>query len=105
MNTRGLGLGSKKTQGKTHLDGATIATRNSVGNRQWGMFFTVTDDPTPANNTTWVLVKGLVDDSKANNNNWQTIGEWLEAMGISGGASPIPEFFTGDGVETEFTIS
>lgn len=58
------------------LEVATITKRNNVRLRRWGMQVTVTDDVTPANNTTWVLVKGHVDSDKKNNSNWQTLSDF-----------------------------
>lgn len=57
----------------THVEVATLALRNAypVGLRKWGMRITVTDDPTPANNQTYLLTKGLVDSDKSNNNNFE----------------------------------
>lgn len=89
------------------MDGRTLTMRNNLapGLRQWGMFFTVTNDPTSANNTTWVLVRGLDDNDITNNDNWQTIDEWLESLGIGGGSVFGSTVFDGDGVETEFTLA
>lgn len=66
----------------THVEVATLTMRNiyPLGLRKWGMRITVTDDPTPVNNSTYVLTKGLVDNDKTNNDNWQleaNIGDGL----------------------------
>lgn len=67
-----MSAGSTQSPNTTHVEVATVALRNAypVGLRQWGMRITVFDDPTPANNITYVLTKGLVDSDKANNNNF-----------------------------------
>jgi hypothetical protein len=65
----------------------TVALRNKTYPRRWGMMVTVITDPTPANNTTWVLVYNLVDTNKNNNANWQTLANY--AGGGSGGGSKI----------------
>lgn len=53
-----------------------ITQRNSVQPRRWGMMVDVTDDGTPANNTTWVLVKGLSNTNINDNTNWQTLADY-----------------------------
>ncbi len=85
------------------LERATVLLRNRVVLRRWGMQVTVTDDPTSANNTTWVLVKGLSSDDKKDNANWQTITDY--AGGGGGGATtPKTAVFAGNAVTTVFTV-
>lgn len=66
-------LGSGSFDPKKGVEVATVAARDlySVALRVWGLRITVTDDPTPANNVTYVLVQGFSDDNKSNNSNWQ----------------------------------
>lgn len=66
-------LGANSSSPTKGIEVATVADRDlySVALRVWGLRITVTDDPTPTNNVTWVLVKGYSDDQKANNANWQ----------------------------------
>ena len=68
-----MNSGATQNPNTTHVEVATLALRDaySVGLRQWGMRITVTDDPTPANNQTYVFTKGLADSDKANNNNFE----------------------------------
>jgi hypothetical protein len=54
----------------------TVALRNQVYPRRWGMMVTVIIDATTTNNTTWVLVYNLVDTNKNNNANWQTLADY-----------------------------
>lgn len=61
----------------------SVTLRNSVQPRRWGMMVQVTDDGTPANNTTWVLVKGLSNTDINDNANWQTLEDYA-----GGGATP-----------------
>jgi len=71
-----IGKGVKDT---THVEVATVALRNlyPAGKRKWGMLITVTDDPISANNTTYMLVNGLVNNSKNDNSNWQRFSSFL----------------------------
>jgi len=62
----------------------TVALRNKVYPRRWGMQVTVIVDTTPANNTTWVLVYNLVDTNKNNNANWQTLADYAGGGGGGG---------------------
>lgn len=64
-----------------------ITERNNVQPRRWGMMVNVTDDGTPANNTTWVLVKGLVNTDINDNANWQTLAAYLTSLGIGPGGN------------------
>lgn len=99
-------LGGKQTKGAGHIEVATVTARNaiSLGKRKWGMFATVITDPTPANNTTWVLVRGLSDTTKSTNANWQKMSDWLAGLGV-GVSTAVHEFFSGNGVTTVFTQS
>lgn len=85
-----------------HKEAKNLTQRNNVQPRRWGMMVTVTEDATAGNNTTWVLVRSLVDTNKNNNSNWQKIVDWL-----SGGLSSniVREYFNGDDVTTAFDIS
>lgn len=66
----------------------TVLKRNGVYPRRWGMQVTVTNDPTPANNTTWVLAYGLNSTDKNDNLNWQTLADYAGGGG-GGGASAV----------------
>jgi hypothetical protein len=83
-----------------HKEVLTVALRNAVQPRRWGMTFTVTNDATSANNTTWVLVRGLSDTNKNNNSNWQTLADY-----VGGGSALNREYFSGDGSDTTFVVS
>jgi hypothetical protein len=50
----------------------TISARNSIiaERREWGMLCTVYNDPTVANNATYILQYGYVDNTITNNSNW-----------------------------------
>lgn len=65
-----------------------VLKRNVVYPRRWGMQVTVTNDPTPANNTTWVLAYGLNSTNKNDNLNWQTLAAYAGGGG-GGGASAV----------------
>lgn len=96
-----MASGQKNTPERTHVERRTIALRNAypVGLRQWGMLVTVFADPSPANNVTYELKRGLSSTSKSDNNNWQ------EFSGSGGGTSTSKKaYFDGDGVTTVFTI-
>lgn len=67
----------------------TVALRNKVQPRRWGMMVAVLIDPNPANNTIWVLVYGLSDTNKNNNNNWQTLSAFVSASGGGGSVSAL----------------
>ncbi len=67
----------------------SVALRNKVQPRRWGMMVTVITDPTPANNTTWILVYNLVDTNKNNNSNWQTLADYIAASGGGGSVSAL----------------
>lgn len=85
-----------------HREVLTITKRNAVRPRRWGMRVTVTDDSTSANNTTWVLVKGLSDTNRYNNSNWQTEANYI---GAGGSSSFSNEAFAANGVLTQFVVS
>lgn len=65
----------------------TVLKRNGVFPRRWGMQVTVTNDPTPANNTTWVLAYGLNSTDKNDNLNWQTLAAYAGGGGGGGAAA------------------
>lgn len=77
MNT--VNIGQRYYADTTHVEVTTIALRNrrSPGGkaRKWGMLVTVTAD-----NKTYELKRGLVDNDKFNNANWQ------EFQGSGGGS-------------------
>lgn len=62
-----------------------ITDRNSLQPRRWGMQIQVTDDTTPSNNTTWILIKGLANSDINDNSNWQTIASYLATAGLADG--------------------
>jgi hypothetical protein len=90
-----------------HREAKTIAIRNAIRTRRWGMRVTVYDDPTPANNGDYVLTHNQVDDDRQNNANWLLVADIGETWGGGGGGASTPanEYFLGDGVEDEFTIA
>lgn len=64
---------------------AEVATRAllfqfPVGLRKWGMRISVTSDPTAGYNCVWVLVRGMSNSDKSDNDNWARttipIGTW-----------------------------
>jgi len=75
----------------------TVALRNKVQPRRWGMMTTVIVDPTPANNTVWILVYNLVDTNKNNNANWQTLAAYVAASGGGGAVSALDTDVTSAG--------
>jgi hypothetical protein len=85
-----VGTGAPEVVDTTHFEFSTVALRNKVSRKQrkWGMIVTVNADPTPANNTLWMLVEDLVDNDKLNNANWQKFNEWLDGQGFASKASP-----------------
>lgn len=90
-----------------HREAETIAVRNMIRTRRWGMRVTVYDDPTPSNNGDWVLSYDLDDTDRQNNDNWLKVADIGQTWGGGGGGSSTPgnEYFTGDGVETVFTLA
>jgi hypothetical protein len=68
----------------THAEALTVAIRNlhPVSMRKWGMLITVTNDPTPANNITWLLKYNEASTDKADNDNW------VDAVTVYGGDLP-----------------
>jgi hypothetical protein len=60
-----------------HIAVRTIAQRNAVNPRRWGMRVTVYDDPTPANNTDYYLVYNLASTRLSDNNNWQALAAYI----------------------------
>ena len=86
-----------------HRQAASIAIRNSIRSRRWGMRVTVYTGGSAGD---YVLSYGLVDTNLQNNANWLKVADIGETWGGGGGAStPENEYFTGDGVEDEFTIA
>jgi len=76
-----LGLGGHKS-----ID--TVANMNLIptARREFGMLVTVNADPTPANNTTWILANvalGGTDNTLTNNSNWISFGSVTYAQIIS----------------------
>jgi hypothetical protein len=90
-----------------HREAKTIAVRNAIQLRRWGMRVTVYDDPTPSNNGDYVLVYNLSSTNRKDNSNWQKKADQDATWG-GGGGGGTSEFFTasfdGDGSETEFII-
>ncbi len=75
----------------------SVALRNKVQPRRWGMMVTVIIDPTPANNTTWILVYNLVDTNKNNNSNWQTLADYVAGSAGGGFVSSLDTDITSAG--------
>jgi hypothetical protein len=79
------GLGGKSVVDTVAASGTTIASRNlrAPGGkpRTWGMLFTVTNDPTPANNITWYLKYNEASTNIFDNANW------VDAATVFGGGS------------------
>ena|SRR5688572_5709467 len=69
----------------------TIALRNTVQPRRWGMMVEVTDDGTPANNTTWILVKGLSNTNINDNTNWQALTDFIISVINTAAADELPK--------------
>jgi hypothetical protein len=88
-----------------HREVLNVTLRNNVQPRRWGMFVTVTDDSTSSNNTTWVLVKGLSDNDRNNNSNWQTIADWLTSLGVGATSALSNQAYSANGVLTQFVVS
>jgi hypothetical protein len=63
-----------------HVSVRTIAQRNAVNPRRWGMRVTVYEDPTPANNTDYFLVYNLASTRLSDNNNWQAIAAYINGL-------------------------
>lgn len=103
-----MGVVIQSTLDTTHIEVNTVALRNRIpkAKRKWGMLATVILDGTAENNTTWVLVRGLDDTNKMNNDNWQTLVDYLSSLGISGGGSSTlhKEYFNGNDVQTVFNM-
>lgn len=71
-----------------HREAATIARRNGIQLRRWGMRVTVYDDSNPANNGDWVLSYGLASTNRKDNSNWLKVADIGATWGIpSGGGS------------------
>jgi hypothetical protein len=70
---------------------ADLAGRNNVQPRRWGMMVEITDDGTPANNTTWILVKGLANTNINDNTNWQTLSDFIISIINTAAANEIPK--------------
>lgn len=86
-----------------HRQAASIAIRNSIRARRWGMRVTVYTGGSAGD---YVLSYGLVDTNLQNNANWLLVAAIGATWGGGGGSStPVVEYFTGDGIEDEFTIS
>lgn len=77
--------------------GRDIAARNAASPggkpRTWGMLFTVTNDGTPANNTTWFLKYNQASTNLLDNSNWVTAAS--EFGGGGGGGTVTSVSFTG----------
>jgi hypothetical protein len=71
-----------------HKEVLTLALRNKVSPRRWGMLVTVYADLTPANNNTWILVYNLASTNKADNNNWQTLADFIGSASTPPGGAP-----------------
>jgi hypothetical protein len=94
------------TKDNWHREAKTIAIRNAVRSRRWGMRVTVYDDPTAANNGEYILEYNQADTNRQNNSNWLKVADPGQTWGGGSGAStPQDEYFTGDGVADEFTIA
>lgn len=80
-----------------HREALTLALRNAILLRRWGMRVTVYDDPTPANNGDWVLSYNLVSTVKSDNANWLKVAD----IGVTwGGGGSSVDF--GDPTEIPF---
>lgn len=54
-----------------------LTARNNIQPRRWGMLVQVTEDGTPANNTAYILRRGLASTDINDNNNWQTLSAFI----------------------------
>lgn len=66
---------SQFTKDNWHRGVATIAIRNGIRSRRWGMRVTVYADPTPANNGEWVLSYNEADTNIQNNSNFLKVAD------------------------------
>jgi hypothetical protein len=60
-----------------HKEVPTLAALYGVAPRRWGMTATVITDPTPGNNTTWILAYNLSSTNKQDNANWQKLSDYI----------------------------
>lgn len=86
-----------------HRQASSIAIRNAIRTRRWGMRVTVYTGGSAGD---YVLSYGLVNTNIQSNSNWLKVADIGETWGGGGGgaSTPVNEYFVGDGVETEFTI-
>jgi hypothetical protein len=70
-----------------HREAQTLAIRNNIRLRRWGMRVTVYDDPVGANNGDYVLTYGLTSTNHQDNNNWLLVAAIGATWGGGGGGS------------------
>lgn len=58
-----------------HREAETIARRNGIQLRRWGMRVTVYNDSDPANNGEWVLSYDLASTNRKDNDNWLKVAD------------------------------
>lgn len=75
------------TKDNWHREATTLAVRNGIKTRRWGMRVTVYADPTPANNGEWVLEYNQVNTNRQSNLNWLKVANIGQVWG--GGAATV----------------
>ena len=72
------------TSDQWHHEAETIARRNGIRSRRWGMRVTVYNDANPANNGDYVLSYALANTNRQSNSNWLKVADIGETWGGGG---------------------
>lgn len=82
-----------------HREAETIARRNGIQLRRWGMRVTVYNDSDPANNGEWVLSYDLASTNRKDNDNWLKVADIGATWGGGGNTFKLPLYDDGGVVQ------
>jgi hypothetical protein len=80
-----MGFESTFSVDNWHREATTIAKRNAIKTRRWGMRVTVYDAVDPLDDGDWVLSPGLVNTNRQSNDNWLKVADIGATWGGGGG--------------------